>query len=252
MSRPKTRLKTQEECLSDFKEKHGDRYDYSLVEYKNSMTKVAIICPKHGVFYQIPVSHGFLGKGCNSCGLEAGHKKASKSLPDFLAEAREKHGDKYDYSLVSFERYHAKVKIICPNHGIFEQKAISHSRGRGCRKCSFEANRGSTSFSYNPEKTDEERLNGRITHEPELKIWRKAILDRDLYACVRCHDSKGGNLNAHHVLPWNSHPDDRLSVDNGITLCALCHRSYHSRYGHSDKCNRKTLEEFTDFRGQQL
>ena len=48
---------TNEEFVAKTKEVHGDRYDYSKVEYKNSHTKVCIICPEHGEFWQIPNSH---------------------------------------------------------------------------------------------------------------------------------------------------------------------------------------------------
>ena len=45
---------------------HGDRYDYSLVEYVNNSTKVKIICHTHGVFEQIPAKHT-RGSNCPSC-----------------------------------------------------------------------------------------------------------------------------------------------------------------------------------------
>jgi len=50
-------------------EKFGDKYDYSLVDYKNSRTKVKIICPKHGVFEQKP-SRLLLKGNCPSCSKE--------------------------------------------------------------------------------------------------------------------------------------------------------------------------------------
>jgi hypothetical protein len=46
---------------------HGDKYDYSEVEYKHSKQKVKIVCPIHGNFYQIPAGH-LNGKGCPKCG----------------------------------------------------------------------------------------------------------------------------------------------------------------------------------------
>lgn len=41
---------TTEEFIKEAKETHGDKYDYSLVDYKSSRKKIKIICPKHGVF----------------------------------------------------------------------------------------------------------------------------------------------------------------------------------------------------------
>ena len=46
---------------------HGDKYDYSLVEYVDFKTKVAIICIEHGVFEQIPINHVSAGQGCRAC-----------------------------------------------------------------------------------------------------------------------------------------------------------------------------------------
>lgn len=57
---------TQEEFIRRVKEVHGDKYDYSLVEYVNVRTPVAIICRRHGVFYQLPSGH-MKGCGCEKC-----------------------------------------------------------------------------------------------------------------------------------------------------------------------------------------
>jgi hypothetical protein len=54
------------EFVEKAKEVHGDKYDYSKVVYKNYSTKVCIICPIHGDFWQTPNNHLF-GSGCPSC-----------------------------------------------------------------------------------------------------------------------------------------------------------------------------------------
>ena len=48
---------TKEEFIEKAKAVHGDRYDYSKVDYKNAHTKICIICPEHGEFWQLPMSH---------------------------------------------------------------------------------------------------------------------------------------------------------------------------------------------------
>ena len=59
------------------------------------------------------------------------------TVKDFIRDATKIHGKKYDYTLVEFKRYTDKVKIICPKHGIFTQRANIHARvGMGCPKCS--------------------------------------------------------------------------------------------------------------------
>ena len=55
---------TTEEFIKRAKEKHGDKYDYSKAEYINNRTKICIICPTHGEFWQTAGSH-ILGNGCS-------------------------------------------------------------------------------------------------------------------------------------------------------------------------------------------
>lgn len=55
------------EFVQKIKLVHGDKYDYSKVEYLNNRTKVEIICPKHGIFLMTP-DNLLKGKGCPKCG----------------------------------------------------------------------------------------------------------------------------------------------------------------------------------------
>lgn len=107
---------------------HGDRYDYSLVEYKDTHSKVTIKCLIHGIFYQSPANH-IRGNGCPRC---IGKKE---TIIDFFKKANLLHEDKYDYSLVSFKSKQEKIKIICPIHGEFQQRCSHHLSGVGCPKC---------------------------------------------------------------------------------------------------------------------
>lgn len=110
---------------------HGDKYDYTFVDYKNNSTKVKIICPEHGAFEQVPNSH-LRGIGCGFC---SGNIK--KTTERFVYDAKIIHKDKYDYSLVKYENAKNKIKIICPEHGVFEQIPNRHLNGDGCSKCSY-------------------------------------------------------------------------------------------------------------------
>lgn len=53
-------------CIKAFRKVHKDAYDYSLVSYFNTHTKVKIICKHHGAFFQTPNSHQS-GQGCPKC-----------------------------------------------------------------------------------------------------------------------------------------------------------------------------------------
>lgn len=123
---------------TDFIEKadlaHGNKYDYSLVNYIHSKTKIVIICPIHGEFNQTPRSHLF-GKECLKCSYikRAGNKRKTKT--EFIKKAKLTHGNKYGYSLVDYKDSKTKVKIICPIHGVFEQIASNHLKGNNCDKC---------------------------------------------------------------------------------------------------------------------
>ena len=59
----------------------------------------------------------------------------NKSTEDFIREACLVHGGYYDYSMVEYTRSDAKVKIICPFHGVFEQTPSHHLSGHGCSRC---------------------------------------------------------------------------------------------------------------------
>lgn len=41
----------------------------------------------------------------------------------FIAKAREVHDKKYDYSQLAYRKANTKIRIICPMHGAFEQRA---------------------------------------------------------------------------------------------------------------------------------
>jgi len=129
---------TQEHVIEQFKEKHGENtYDYSKVNYVNSKTKVIIGCPKHGDFEQTPSKHKG-GQGCKKCGNRITGDKLRKTSEDFIKEAQEKHGDKYNYSKVVYINTNEEVIIGCPIHGDFKQIPISHIKGFGCWKCGCE------------------------------------------------------------------------------------------------------------------
>jgi len=112
---------------------HGDRYDYSLVDYKSSKIKIKITCKQHGIFEQLPSKH-LSGRGCPTCG-----GSIKKNTETFKNESIKAHGDIYDYSLSKYKSANDKIKIICKKHGEFEQIAYHHIKGCGCPKCYLES-----------------------------------------------------------------------------------------------------------------
>ena len=124
-----------EEIINKFRQVHGDKYDYSKVEYVKMHDKVKIICPIHGEFQQTPSKH-LLGQGCSKCAIIERAKKKTKTTEQFIKEAKAIHGDKYDYSKTVYTHAFKKVCIICPTHGEFHQRAFDHIHNHGCPMCS--------------------------------------------------------------------------------------------------------------------
>ena len=133
-SRIQKSTKTTEKFLEEAKRIHGDKYDFSKVEYKTSVSKIIVICPKHGEFLTTP-SELLCGYGCIKCGYETAASKTRSNTTDFIKKAKEIHNGKYDYSKVDYINSNTKVCIICPEHGEFWQTPGNHLQGTGCRKC---------------------------------------------------------------------------------------------------------------------
>ncbi len=147
--------KTVAQLTKEIRQIFGDLYDCSQIVYKNNSTPITLICPTHGPFNKRPADITTKKQGCQQCGrlgLGAYHKKDTAW---FAQEGSRVHNNKYDYSQVQYTRYHEKVDIICPEHGVFRQTAGSHiSNGSGCPTCSVKDYEGGYSrarFISHPE-----------------------------------------------------------------------------------------------------
>jgi hypothetical protein len=93
-------------------DKHGDLYDYSLVDYKKMKEKVDIRCVKHDIkFKQSPLKHLDSKTGgcpmCNSIG------KGKLTTEVFIKKSKLVHNNLYDYRFVEYKKSNTKVRIIC-------------------------------------------------------------------------------------------------------------------------------------------
>jgi len=125
---------TKEQFIEKAMETHGDRYDYSKFEYKDAHTKGIITCKIHGDFEQTPNTH-LRPSGCTVCAYDKFSVGRTKSTEQFIQEARETHGDRYDYSKFEYKDAHTTGIIRCKIHGEFPQIPGSHIRGCGCPSC---------------------------------------------------------------------------------------------------------------------
>jgi len=122
------------EFINRSKSQHGNKYDYSNVDYININTEVEIICTSHGKFLQRPDFH-MRGSGCPKCSIIEVHKKQIKPKDDFIKDSVSVHGNLYDYSKVNYLNSKTKVIITCIKHGDFLQTPNNHLRGNGCPNC---------------------------------------------------------------------------------------------------------------------
>lgn len=140
-------------------------------------------------------------------------------------------------------------KSICPICA--GQKVTSSEK---CQTCYFDF------LKNNPENNP--NYSGILDINSSLRsysqsTWTQKVFERDAFTCCSCGDSSGGNLNAHHIVPFHiirdqiiienfnlnlnidedrksliqiGKDDSRLNdVDNGITLCEECHKAEHRR-----------------------
>lgn len=124
-------------------------YDFSKVSetYKTTVSLVTVGCPKHGEF---PTSIHYLlrGKRCPKCRVEENAENHRVKYPDFLARAREVHGDTYEYVADSYTKFSEPMTIVCEVHGAYKQIPQNHTTGkRGCPKCANARNSAKASVS---------------------------------------------------------------------------------------------------------
>jgi len=114
---------------------HNNFYNYSKVKYINIYTKVIIICPKHGHFWQRPNDHINNKNGCPKCKFEKLSSIFQKDLQTFTQQANKIHNNFYNYSQTIYKGTNNKIKINCPIHGCFLQTPHNHLNGQGCPRC---------------------------------------------------------------------------------------------------------------------
>ena len=126
---------TTNEFIERAKEIHGNKYNYSNVEYKNAVTKIRILCNQHGSFQQLPYNH-LAGRGCRQC--NPGPNLSNTET--FILHSQKIHGNKYDYKKVRYVNNHTKVNIRCSIHGDFFQRPNDHLSGHACHLCANQKN----------------------------------------------------------------------------------------------------------------
>ena len=136
---------TREEFIEKARETHGDKYDYSKVEYVNKNTKITIICPIHGEFQQRAHNHK-RGQGCPVCGKEYASEWRRGDYKSFIEESNKRFPNTYSFPQIEelYINSHSKINIKCNKCGNeFTKIACDHltSSNGGCGKCNCQTSK---------------------------------------------------------------------------------------------------------------
>ena len=228
---------------------HGDKYDYSKVEYKNMSTKVCIVCPEHGEFWQTPKAHISLGYGCVKCGRLIYANKRKLSLENFIKKGNEIHSNKYDYCKVNYTNSYNKVCIICPKHGEFLQTPHDHLKGSGCPMCAKikigDKRKISTEdfikkskiihgdkYDYSKVEYIDNKSKVCIICPKHGEFWQVPNYHLQGCGCTKCGNEKISNLKKHNmenvVKNFNKIHDNKYDyskvyyIGNSEKVCIIC------------------------------
>jgi hypothetical protein len=216
-----------------------NRRGYQVIasSYKGSGKYVQYKCPSHpDKILKIKYNDLKKGNGCRLCSIDAQRIGIKKAREEFVERG---------YTLLDNKYINAgtPMQYTCPKHSDKDTKIslTDLKAGHGCRYCAIERSRGNLSVHYNHDLPDEYRSRDR-RYDAEIYAWRKEVYQHDGYTCVKCGDSRGGNLNAHHKDGFNWCKERRYDVSNGATLCEDCHRNFHRKYGYGDNTEQQFNE----------
>ena len=216
---------TKEEFIKKAKVVHGDKYDYSQVEYVNAITKVSIICPEHGEFLVRPSDHIHCYVGCPKC---SGCYRNTKE--EFIEKARKIYGNKYDYSKVEYKNNKTKVCIICheknvlgEEHGEFWQRPNDHLSGYSCPKCG----------NNHIPTTEEWIAKAKKVHGDKYNYSKTEYKDANTPVCIICpiHGEffQNGNNHLNGCNCPNCNSDNKSKMEENIHLLLEEHDIKHKR-----------------------
>lgn len=138
----------KQEFIQKAKDKFGDKFDYSKVEYVNNSTKVCVICPEHGEFMVAPTVFVNSKYGCSDC-ANIFVKNKELTNEQFIKKVIDRFGDVFDFSKTKYVNTNTKVCIICKIHGEFWVAPKGLFRMKfGCPKCAHEYSSEYNSFTF--------------------------------------------------------------------------------------------------------
>jgi len=252
-------LTTNSEFISKANDIHNNKYDYSLVEYINSYTKVTIICPEHGTFDQKPNSH-LNGNSCPRCAKT----KNLTTIDEFISKANIIHNNKYDYSLVEYITACIKIKITCPVHGVFWQTPNNHLSGHGCPICTHSISSQESEiynflklYKISPIQSDRTILNGKeldiyipshiIAMEFDGIYWHSEGMGKNRsYHLNKTKDCFDNNIQLLHIFEneWNNHIKKEIWKSVILNKLGICSQKIFARKCTINEVDNKTAKQF--------
>ena len=125
---------TEAQVIAKSKAIHGDKYDYSQVNYINNNTKITIICKKHGPFEQTPGNHTnkTRPRGCPNC--------KNKTTDSELLNRLNPYANLFDFDISKYKKQKLPIPFYCKTHNKhFEQCVNTFLKGKfGCKDCTHE------------------------------------------------------------------------------------------------------------------
>lgn len=212
--------------IKTFLKNNNSKYKLLSTTYTRNTDRLIFKCPEHGEFKQTwnTIKQG---GGCQICGGTV--KYTIEEVKNIMFEINnniEILSDKY----VNVFAY-LKCKCLIDGH-IWESNFHNlNTNKNGCPECKRRSFLGENNHRYNPDLTDEERINGRSIEG--YWRWNQDVKIRDNFTCQRCGE-KDIILNSHHINSYNSNEEGRTDLDNGVCLCELCHREFHTIYGYGN------------------
>lgn len=239
------RTKDIKDFVKDKAKKDGYRgYCRECLNLKNRKTSIKPI-PKEGYKY------------CACCNeelsFESFNMRSEKHFSYCKLCEREKDNNRYEHVCSSCGKVYksgkkdSKICLEC-HHIIFAEIGKKSLKILNANQCGinngmFGVHRfGENNPNYNSNKTEAERDYERLLEG--YTPWRKQVYKRDNYTCQCCGDSKGGNLNAHHLDAYCWCKEKRIDVNNAVTLCDSCHKQFHKNFG----IKHNTRSQFEQFK----
>lgn len=249
-------IKSRDVFLDMMNKLHENNYEMLSTEYNGVKSYYDIKCIEHNFKKQSTGDCILQGKfGCPHCKS----KKIHNSLITDISVVRGKFTEmglipKFDDD--DYIDNKTPLKYLCPIHNDDYQYISFDSLSRsmfGCIYCAGQyRGKNYCGEKHHMWKGGVVSPKQKIRETPEYMQWLRNVFKRDAYTCQCCGAKNGKgytvHLRGHHILPFSTYEEGRLSVDNGITMCDKCHDvkyngSFHNIYGTHNNTPEQ-LEEY--------